>query len=106
MKHFVIGCMIAASALSIACRAPQQDRAEKAIDQVPVPESGGANDFRERKSVIQADLLRNRADVVFFAYHLAEDGQLIDQWNCAGSPVSGCRSSWCRRRSWFWSRFR
>lgn len=78
--------------LVASCAPPQQERAEKALDQVPVPTSGGPNDFRERKSVIQADLLRNRADMVFFAYHLAEDGQLIDQWTCMGSPVSSTES--------------
>jgi hypothetical protein len=87
-------CMIVVVALATAgCfRAPQQDRAEKALVQVPVPVSGGANDFRERKSVIEADTLRNRADIVFFAYHLADDGQLIDQWTCLGSPVSSTES--------------
>ena len=75
-----------------ACSPPQQERAEKALDRVPVPESGGAGDFRERESVVQADMLRNREDVLSFAYHLANDGQLIDQWTCLGSPVSSTES--------------
>lgn len=89
IRLFVLGlvCM----GFVTACAPPQQ-RASQATTTAPVPESGGANDFRERKSVIQADMLRNRQDAIFFAYHLADDGQLIDQWNCLGSPVSSTES--------------
>ncbi len=83
--------MIVLMVLMAACNPPQQ-RADEAVKAAPVPQSGGPSDFRERKSVIQADLLRNRADVIFFAYHLADDGQLIDQWTCQGSPVSSTES--------------
>lgn len=88
-KHIFL---LAAAMTLASCGAPRQERAEKAVLGVPVPESGGPNDFRERRSIIQADLLRNRADVLFFAYHLADDGQLIDQWTCLGSPVSSTES--------------
>ena len=71
---------------------PTQERADKALQEAPVPESGGKNDFRERKSIIQADQLRNRGYIVFFAYQLADDGQLVDQWTCLGSPVSSTES--------------
>lgn len=78
--------------LAAACTPQTQDRASDAINSVPLPENQGANDFQERKNVILADQIRNRDDVIFFAYQLAEDGQLIDQWTCLGTPVSSTES--------------
>jgi hypothetical protein len=91
-KFLVLVAIVILGLFMTACTPATQDRASDAINAAPVPSNQGENDFRERKNVILADQIRNRDDVIFFAYHLADDGQLIDQWTCLGTPVSSTES--------------
>lgn len=88
---FLLGILLILLFLLSGCFR-SQSRATDAIEAVPVPENQGVNDFQERKTVLKADELRNRRDVIFFSYYLAADGQLITQWTCVGSPTSSTES--------------
>lgn len=76
------------------CWGIKSQRMENAEGSAPAPKSSGVKgeDFRERDQIIIADYLSNRSDVLFFAYNLAYDGRLIEQWMCQGKPASSTES--------------
>ncbi len=88
-KYFT--CLVIVVLTLVGC-GTKTERMELAEEAAPAPRAGGEGDFRERDQIVMADYIGNRNDVVFFAYQLAEDGRLIDQWICLGRPASSTES--------------
>jgi hypothetical protein len=94
-KRFWRSLLVAVGLISVlllyGCGDVSTDRAEIAVQSVPVPKPQG-DTFRERQQIFLRDAMSNRADFVLFAYRLNDAGNPVIQWTCQGLPVSSTES--------------